>query len=573
MPPIALQRGSAPTRRNPAPIAWVACLALPVALLHARALAEIMIVAIDLLFLAQVWIDGDVEWLKRPFTWAAAAWWVWLAACSVVGSGGLALGLAAIRLPLLSVALGDWLLAGEAGAWRRRWLWWMLVAAFAWIALQCWQQHLLGTNLFGQSRWIDGALTGPFNKPRAGPAFILLFFPVVIPGAMALWSAPGSRRKAGGVALFVASALTLLLIGQRMPSVLLALGLAVTALLLPRMRLAVLAAGLCGGALVAALPIISPAANDKLVVHFADQLRHFADSDYGLLFVRGYTLAELHPWLGRGFDGFRRGCSEFWTMHGIDWLGIATYQLNGGMRACNLHPHNYYLEAADNAGLPGLALFVLVVATALYRLAAGLQPTRQALRTGLLVGMVVALWPLATTSSLFSMPNGGWVFLLLGFGFSASRLPGPVGLAHSGAFGRAGYHGNAECLGNAECNSPFQSGGTEVRDMGDETTTDHGFIRAWAEARDGRPGMLEGRTSASGAPLLRFDFGTPEPGLAEIAWDEFFEIFESDRLALEFRESPGHLSRFYKLVPRSEENSEAAAQLSGFSGEQNQSAE
>jgi hypothetical protein len=83
--------------------------------------------------------------------------------------------------------------------------------------------------------------------------------------------------------------------------------------------------------------------------------------------------------------------------------------------------------------------------------------------------------------------------------------------------------------------------------MSDETTsTDHGFIRAWAEAREGRPGRLDVR----GAPLLRFDFGTPEPGLTEIAWDEFFEIFERDQLALEYRDTPGHLGRLYKLVPR-----------------------
>ncbi len=86
--------------------------------------------------------------------------------------------------------------------------------------------------------------------------------------------------------------------------------------------------------------------------------------------------------------------------------------------------------------------------------------------------------------------------------------------------------------------------------MTDERTVDHGFIRAWAEARDGRPGMLEGRVSASGAKLLRFDFGTPEAGLTELAWDDFFTIFDADGLALEYRETPGVISRFYKLVPR-----------------------
>ncbi len=86
--------------------------------------------------------------------------------------------------------------------------------------------------------------------------------------------------------------------------------------------------------------------------------------------------------------------------------------------------------------------------------------------------------------------------------------------------------------------------------MSEERTVDHGFIRAWAEARDGRPALLEGRTSPGGGPLLRFDFGTPEAGLREVAWDEFFVMFESERLALEFREFPGQISRFYKLIAR-----------------------
>ncbi len=86
--------------------------------------------------------------------------------------------------------------------------------------------------------------------------------------------------------------------------------------------------------------------------------------------------------------------------------------------------------------------------------------------------------------------------------------------------------------------------------MTDEVTTDHAFIRAWAEARDGRPGLLEGRISSSGARLLRFDFGTPEAGLTEIAWDEFFDIFDADGLALEYRDTPGMVSRFYRLVAR-----------------------
>ncbi len=507
-------------------VAVAACLLLPLALLHARAVAEILIAAIDLLFLGNALRTGQAGWLRHPFALAAGAWWLWLVLCSALGTGGLLLAIVAIRLPVLALALGDWLLASEArGAWARAMLWRVLAACLCWIGLEAWQQYLTGSNLFGQPRWIDGALTGPFAKPRAGPAFILLFFPVVVPAAARLTARPGLARRLAGIGLAVLAALTLVLIGQRMPTALMVLGLAATALLLPKLRAATLAALLAGAALVAGLRWVSPAASAKLVSQTADQMAHFAQSDYGLIFTRALTVSQLHPWLGWGFDGFRRGCHDFWTMHGIDWLGIATANLNGGLGACNLHPHNYYLEALDNAGIPGLALFCLMVAGALLKLAGGITRL-SALRAGLLVGTVVALWPAASTSAFTSMPNGGWVFLLLGLGFAAAG-------------------------GNNPVPDPF---GVYVpppsTPMSDESTTDHGFIRAWAEAREGRPAMLEGRRSPTGQPALGFDFGTPEPGLREIAWDEFFTVFEADALALEFREAPGQLSPFYRLVSR-----------------------
>ncbi len=228
----------------------------------------------------------------------------------------------------------------------------------------------------------------------------------------------------------------MVLIGQRMPFVLMVLGLGITAMLLPRLRLAAVSAAVLGAVLLAVLPVLSPAAYGKLVLQFTDQMRHFAASDYGLIFVRAIAVADLHRWTGLGFDGFRRGCTDIWAMHGYDWLSIPTYQLNGGLRACNLHPHNYYLEAADDAGLPGLALFALMVWAAWARIGSGLRraTAQPGLRVGLFVGALVALWPVASTSAFTSMPNGGWVFLILGFGFATSRGPGD---ALAGLRGRA----------------------------------------------------------------------------------------------------------------------------------------
>ena len=412
----------APAQAQAELIAWrlalAACLLLPLALLHARAGAEILIAVIDVLFLAQTALTRDTAWLGHDFTMAAAAWWAWLAVCSALGTGGALLGLLAVRLPLLAIALGHWVLAGGGprSLARRHAMWALLAAAFCWVGLEAWQQYLTGSNLFGAPRWGDGALTGPFTKPRAGPAFILLFFPALIPAVATLARRPGTASRLGGVALAMAASLTMVLIGQRMPTALMLLGLAAAALLIPGLRVAALCGALAGGALLAALPWVSPAGAAKLIAQTTDQLRHFTQSDYGLIFTRAITLAELHPWLGLGFDGFRRGCGDAHAMHGIAWLGIPTANLNGGLGACNIHPHNYYLEALDDAGLPGLALFVAMVGTAMVRLARGVLAP---LRAGLLVGALVALWPVASTSAFTSMPNGGWVFVVLGFGFAA----------------------------------------------------------------------------------------------------------------------------------------------------------
>lgn len=82
-----------------------------------------------------------------------------------------------------------------------------------------------------------------------------------------------------------------------------------------------------------------------------------------------------------------------------------------------------------------------------------------------------------------------------------------------------------------------------------QTTTDHDEIRRWAEERDGRPSRVKG-TGEGG--VLRIDFGDKDDSLEEIAWDEFFEVFEDSGLAMVYQEETkdGSVSRFNKLVRR-----------------------
>jgi len=81
------------------------------------------------------------------------------------------------------------------------------------------------------------------------------------------------------------------------------------------------------------------------------------------------------------------------------------------------------------------------------------------------------------------------------------------------------------------------------------TTTKHDEIRKWAEARDGHPAMVD--TKGKGG-ILHIDFGEPEDNLKEISWDEFFKIFDENKLAFLYQDetADGGKSRFNKFVNR-----------------------
>ena len=82
-------------------------------------------------------------------------------------------------------------------------------------------------------------------------------------------------------------------------------------------------------------------------------------------------------------------------------------------------------------------------------------------------------------------------------------------------------------------------------------TTDHQTIRAWVEARGGRPARVRG-TGEGG--VLRIDFDPPDADLEPLDWDEFFAVFDDRDLAFLHQDltEEGAVSRFNKLVDRSE---------------------
>lgn len=84
--------------------------------------------------------------------------------------------------------------------------------------------------------------------------------------------------------------------------------------------------------------------------------------------------------------------------------------------------------------------------------------------------------------------------------------------------------------------------------------TDHDEIRKWAEARKATPSRVKATGGGEDPGIIRLDFPGFSGGdsLEEITWEQWFEQFDDNNLALIVQEktADGDRSNFNKLVSR-----------------------
>ena len=78
---------------------------------------------------------------------------------------------------------------------------------------------------------------------------------------------------------------------------------------------------------------------------------------------------------------------------------------------CGSHPHNYYIQALTESGLPGLILFIFLVLSFFYKFKDFLKYKHQVF--GIII-LLILFWPIMSTGSFLKNWNMIFICYLLG---------------------------------------------------------------------------------------------------------------------------------------------------------------
>lgn len=391
--------------------ALLATLLIPWMMIFARVGIEICGAIIGLSFLWVSFRQRDWAWLRQPFTLACILAWAWLSLVvtplAIDPAASVTPSVLWFRMPLMAIALRYYVLRSPAA---RSTLALMLAVMLAAVGVDALWQYATGMSFTGHARLDSGRLTGPFAAPKVGLYLGKMLLPAI---ALGLVHALTHRSRAGIAAvlgLLFGTMVVILLTGERSALLGTVLGLTVAAGLMMlaerRWRAPCMAVALATVALLALLY----SSNDWVRLR-GDQavqtMQHYAESDYGVLIGAAYTIGRQHLAHGVGLGGFRELCPD---------LHYNGYVFRG------MHPHNAFAEWFAEAGLPGLLLFLAIIAVLLrdgvqhFRTARGIERLLPAMALGI---TAQHFFPLMGMQSFFT----NWPAMLVWY---------PLGLAFAG---------------------------------------------------------------------------------------------------------------------------------------------
>ena len=166
---------------------------------------------------------------------------------------------------------------------------------------------------------------------------------------------------------------------------------------------------------------LSDSMRERFVFGMQQRLPWLPSSDYYPAWMGGLRVGDMNPVVGVGADNFDRVCILPGMIEKLD------------ITICHSHPHQIYIQAYTEAGLIGLALFVLMVASILLKILPFSKDnllgrfhtwmrkdikTFSAQATTL---VIVVLWPISTYSEAFGQHKNFFTWLAIGWAFALTQ--------------------------------------------------------------------------------------------------------------------------------------------------------
>lgn len=367
---------------------------LPVFLMFTRAVADISVVLIALIFLARSAIVRDWSWAREKDILILLIIFVLMNvfvspfAEHVDKSFGRSLSW--LRFVVFYAAVTRWVLVDER-TFRRFGV--VLLCTLGVAALDAIYQFFSGWSLLsGQP--MTGRLTGPLDRPNIGMYLSKLGLAAL---AMAFMLYAGKLSKKPFIAGCCLSPVLLTVVflsGERAASVLtlLAIVLILFSLFMTGGGARKISVGLAvlGGIALAILLSTSDRIWSR-VEALASVVSDYTDSIYGQLAMMGLRFFGDHPLTGAGMGNYPLVCKDY-TALGVNDV------------PCHPHPHNFYVEWLSDTGLIGTIPFTIFMVMLYWmgiKVLFGPRDTR--LLGGIFLGvLVMSLFPFSVTQSLFS---------------------------------------------------------------------------------------------------------------------------------------------------------------------------
>lgn len=385
--------------------AQILTLLIPVLVFAGKAPVDIACSLVGALFLAGHLARRDLAWAKPLWVRAALGLWAYLLLRSLFAEDVLlALDRAApwIRYPVFSVALGYWVITNKRFS---RHLLISIMLGCAMLAADALLQYLTGFDILGKPKAAESRLTGPFNNARVGYTLTWMVFPVLI--YCMQYKPQKPWKSCAKMLLLCLLCLGPIISGERTPTLLLGLGLALAGFLLPAIRCRLHWLVPMGAIAIVTLLYFNPVLYKRQVLSTGNVISNYWNSPYGQITQDSLDLLRDEPVFGIGIQHYR----------------VETAIGSDARQRGHSHPHNFYLELLVEGGIVGLALLVLLFGAIIRRIMGDYALWQgDFLLTGLVVGILIRLWPIISNPSFYASWNVIPFWLILGWYMALIRI-------------------------------------------------------------------------------------------------------------------------------------------------------